>query len=165
MRDAFGGVFMIRLLLVFMFIYVSFTAISLNYAKAFRVKNKIIDLIEQEEVLKIGDFYSNGSGSGISKLDKILKNSGYHRNCIQGDSILKDESYNTKGICYGGVVITVKSNTERYITYNVYTYADWNLGALNMILALGGQTKNERGIADGAWEIAGEAKVTKRLNK
>ena len=47
MRDAYGGIFMVRLFLVFIVIYVAFTAVSLNYAKAFRLKNKLIDYVEE----------------------------------------------------------------------------------------------------------------------
>ena len=47
MRDAFGGTFMIKLGLVFLVVYVSFMAVAINYAKAFRVKNQIINIIEQ----------------------------------------------------------------------------------------------------------------------
>ena len=50
MRDAFGGAFMIKIFLVFIIIYVGFTALSLNYAKAFKVKNKIIDYLEVNEI-------------------------------------------------------------------------------------------------------------------
>ena len=45
MRDAVGGAFMIKLLLVFLAVYTIFIAIAINYAKAFRVKNKILDII------------------------------------------------------------------------------------------------------------------------
>ena len=38
MRDAFGGTFMIQIFLVFILIYISFTALALNYAKAFKAK-------------------------------------------------------------------------------------------------------------------------------
>ena len=36
MRDAFGGAFSIQIFLIFILIYVSFIAVSLNYAKAFK---------------------------------------------------------------------------------------------------------------------------------
>ena len=49
MRDAFGGAFTMKLLLVFLVVYVCFMAIALNYAKAFRAKNGIIDYIERYE--------------------------------------------------------------------------------------------------------------------
>ena len=49
MREAFGGAFMIKLMLIFLVIYVCFIAVALNYAKAFKAKNGIIDLIEKYE--------------------------------------------------------------------------------------------------------------------
>ena len=49
MRDSFGGTFMIQLLLIFIVIYVSFMAVALNYAKAFRVKNGVINILEQQQ--------------------------------------------------------------------------------------------------------------------
>ena len=49
MRDAFGGAFMIKVMLIFLGIYIAFMAVALNYAKAFRVKNQIINIIEQYE--------------------------------------------------------------------------------------------------------------------
>ena len=53
MRDAFGGVFTMNLLLVFIFIFVAFSAVSLNYAKAFKLKNDIIDFIETNEIIDL----------------------------------------------------------------------------------------------------------------
>lgn len=53
MRDAFGGAFMIKLMLIFLVIYVCFIAVALNYAKAFKAKNGIIDLIERYEGFEI----------------------------------------------------------------------------------------------------------------
>lgn len=49
MRDAFGGTFMIQLMLVFLVIYISLLAVGYNYANAFRTKNFIIDYIERYE--------------------------------------------------------------------------------------------------------------------
>ena len=49
MRDAFGGAFSIKLMLIFLILYVSFICVAINYARAFRVKNRIINIIEQYE--------------------------------------------------------------------------------------------------------------------
>ena len=38
MRDAFGGAFMIKIFIIFIFVYICLTAMALNYAKAFKVK-------------------------------------------------------------------------------------------------------------------------------
>ena len=47
MRDAFGGAFMLKVIMVFVVIYVTFMCIALNYARAFRVKNRVINILEQ----------------------------------------------------------------------------------------------------------------------
>ena len=164
MRDAFGGVFMIRLMLVFVFIFVAFTAISLNYAKAFRIKNRIIDFVEQEEILSLDDLFKRGNGNKLKKLDKILDNANYNKECtgvgINGQ--ITSEAGESIGYCYRGIVIEEAEVIDKTIKYNVYTYADWNLGTLNMILALGGQSPNSKYVINGSWEITGTAKVVKR---
>ena len=49
MRDAFGGTFMIEILMVFVVLFVSFTAVMVNVAKTFRIKNQIINIVEQTQ--------------------------------------------------------------------------------------------------------------------
>ena len=69
MRDAFGGAFMIKLFLVFIIIYVSFTALALNYAKAFKVKNKIVEYIESHEEVNI----SRMSAEELMSMEKFFE--------------------------------------------------------------------------------------------
>ena len=73
MRDAFGGEFMIRLFLVFIFIYIMFSAVSLNYAKAFRLKNSVIDYLEKNEILDIKNIDCEG------QLSQIITNKQYNK--------------------------------------------------------------------------------------
>lgn len=164
MRDAFGGVFMIRLMIAFVFIFVAFTAISLNYAKAFRVKNYIIDFIEQQEVLSLDTLFKAGNGKKLKKLDDILNSTNYNKECQNVDSNGKiaTEPGEPVAYCYRGVVFTQTDRIDRTIVYSVSTYADWNLGTLNLILALGGQSPNSQYVINGSWEINGEARVVKR---
>ena len=49
MREAIGGSFMLKLMMVFLVLYVIFLAMALNYAKAFLAKNAIINYIELNE--------------------------------------------------------------------------------------------------------------------
>jgi hypothetical protein len=49
MRDAFGGTFLMYLIIIFIVIYVTFLAAALKYLQAYRVKNEIINYIEQYE--------------------------------------------------------------------------------------------------------------------
>ena len=164
MRDAFGGVFMMRLMLVFVFIFVAFTAISLNYAKAFRIKNSIIDFVEQQEIMDLDNLFHSSNSSKLAKLDKILDNANYNKECQNVDSNgrIGRDAMDGKAYCYRGIVIEQAGMVDKTIIYKVYTYADWNLGALNMILALGGQSPNSKYVINGSWEISGEARVVKR---
>ena len=165
MRDAFGGVFMIRLMLVFVFIFVAFTAISLNYAKAFRVKNKVIDFIEQQEILDLDAFFTSANSKKLEKLDRILDAAKYNKECqkVNVNGKIATEGGAPSAYCYRGIIIEQDEIIDGLtIRYNIYTYADWNLGSLNMILALGGQSPNSEHVINGAWEITGSAKVVKR---
>ena len=164
MRDAFGGVFMIRLMLVFVFIFIAFTAISLNYAKAFRIKNSLTDFIEQQEIFDLDTFFGSANATGIAKLDQILDAAKYNKECqnVGANGRIPREEGDGKAYCYRGVVIEQEAIIDQTIVYKVYTYADWNLGAINMILALGGQSRNSEHVINGSWEIVGEARVVKR---
>ena len=77
MRESFGGAFIIKLVLVFIVIYISFMAIAVEYGKTFRVKNYIINKLEQSQ-------YS-GTASENAVLEEIaikLGNIGYNRDEI-----------------------------------------------------------------------------------
>ncbi len=164
MRDSFGGIFMFRLMIVFIFIFVTFTAVSLNYAKAFRIKNGIIDFIEQEEIYSLDTLFKSASPNKLSKLNAILDNANYNKECQNVDSNgkVKRDQGDKVAYCYRGIIIEEEGVVNKTIVYNVYTYASWNLGALNMILALGGQSPNSENVVDGTWEIKGEARVSAR---
>ena len=49
MRDAFGGLMNMVIIIVFLVLVSGYLAFNVNYTKAFRVKNKIITTIEQYE--------------------------------------------------------------------------------------------------------------------
>lgn len=168
MRDAFGGVFMIRLFLVFIFIYVAFSAISLNYAKAFKIKNKVIDLVETNEVISLTDakFYQYKE-----KLEEIIVNSNYNSKCENygiNDGEQKSAEGDVTGYCHKGIYIkkigeeSQSGSNASIITYQVSVSAEWNLGILNKILVLGGKRENSEDRITGNWVIVGEAKVVSK---
>ncbi len=49
MREATGGALLIKIVLIFIAIYISFLAVSINYSQAFKVKNKLITIVEVNE--------------------------------------------------------------------------------------------------------------------
>lgn len=156
MREAFGGVFMFRLLLVFVFIYVAFTAVSLNYAKAFRVKNKVISYLEENDITDLSKLNCD------TDLGPLILKKQYIKSCKNGNGLITDSDEKFSKYCCNGVVITEKEITNNNYTYIVNTYADWNIGTLNMLLALGGESKNNTEVVNGTWKITGEATVKRR---
>lgn len=174
MRDAFGGVFTMNIMLVFIFIFVAFSAVSLNYAKAFRLKNSIIDFVEENEIIRLGDISTRGLQD--SQLAAIIANANYNKTCdsigLSQDTVVTEDSIST--YCYNGVVIVTDKTTTKVtnnddhiktneITYTVITYADWNMGALNKILFLAGKPGDADNTLNSSWEIKGKAKVIARV--
>lgn len=51
MREAIGGTWLLTIVLVFIVLFSSFLALSINYSKAFKVKNGIVNIIEKNEGL------------------------------------------------------------------------------------------------------------------
>ena len=49
MKESIGGTWLIGIVALFIVLFSAFMAYSINYTKAFRAKNSIIDLIEQSE--------------------------------------------------------------------------------------------------------------------
>lgn len=165
MRDAFGGLFMFNLFIIFIFIFVAFSAVSLTYAKAFRLKNSLITYVEEQEIISL-----NLDNTKLEGIDKILQGASYHKTC---DSLNKRDGFSKSAegkideYCHNGVVIRIKygypkkidGTNSKLIVYEIMTYADWNLGVMNKLLALSG--RNGESI-DGFWTIKGEAKVVQR---
>ena len=109
MRDSFGGVFTMRILLVFIFIFVSFSAVSFNYAKSFRLKNKVISFIEENEIIEL---YSSNFDDNLPKLEAILKETNYNKTCTGGNGNIETPTGYDSGYCYNGIVI-LKENRDR----------------------------------------------------
>lgn len=68
MREAIGGTWLFGLVLTFIVFFASFLAVSINYSKAFNVKNNIVDLIGK---------YEGNNKCARQKIGEYLKDVGY----------------------------------------------------------------------------------------
>ncbi len=110
MRDAFGGAFSIKLMLIFLMLYVAFICVAINYARAFRVKNRIINVIEQNEGV-------DKHGNVETKISEILYNAGYYVKESEVERVrCKDCTFVEPGYSYK----EIKSADDTY--YYVETY-------------------------------------------
>ena len=68
MREAIGGTWLFGLVITFIVFFASFLAVSINYAKAFNVKNNVVDLISK---------YEGNNCNARKKIANYLKDTGY----------------------------------------------------------------------------------------
>ena len=139
MRDAFGGAFSIKLMLIFLMLYVAFICVALNYARAFRVKNRIINIIEQYE-----GYCGDNSEQINNDINSYLSKTGYYISKDDVDGYIgKDgnESYeclngfNNDGNGYGYCVYNKNSNSldcSDKSVYSVETYMIFKLPIINI---------------------------------
>lgn len=156
MRDAFGGGFMIRLFLVFVFIYICFTAIALNYAKAFKVKNKVVSYLEDNEIILTDKMTAASVDNMVKEFEKIYGELNYK---IDTGTCIKYPSGKTLYKC-NGVEITQIGKDLRTggVYYEVATSVGWNAGFLNKLLAIGDSEADGDEIV-GIWKIYGETRL------
>lgn len=107
MRESIGGSWLFSLVIIFILLFTAFLSITINYSKAFKIKNSIIDIIEEEEGFthdsaeRINN-YLNGTGYNnrgtcrtgflTSDGDTITSSTGArYRYCVR-----KHDSFSTK---------------------------------------------------------------------
>lgn len=167
MRDAFGGSFMIMLFLVFIMIYICFTAVALSYAKAFKVKNNIIDYLENSELSSLESLMKAKEWDEFASYinEEIIGNKNYNMsgyNICKGYPI-KDENGKTIAICHdAGIIIseTEQAKNTEGVYYTVSTYLGWDIGFFSKLAALNGGVKEpEVGEVAGFWRISGQTRL------
>ena len=162
MRDAFGGTFMIQIFIVFLLIYISFTALALNYAKAFKAKNFIIDYLEENEIMDL-----TGTAAEYEEMDRIFEQELLTGLNYQASDIPCNESSNSSTYKCGKIGYTIEktgdSSSTGGVYYTVSTYVGWDLGFLSPILRIGGNNSNSSDIP-GYWKISGQTRVIYKEN-
>ena len=74
MREAFGGSWLLGFVALFIVLFSAYLAVSINYTKAFKAKNKIINIIEQNEGMSksVGDV-RNKTDEELNKIiDEVI---------------------------------------------------------------------------------------------
>lgn len=68
MKEAVGGTVLLKIVLVFLIIYIMFMAIVLKYGRTFRIKNALINQIEQHEGF-----------TTLEEIEEVARSLGYFR--------------------------------------------------------------------------------------
>ena len=153
MRDAIGGVFSLQIILVFVILINGYLAYSVNYTRAFRVKNEIINIVEESEGFREG-------GTAATRISSLVKTAGYGLSSIQQQNVRNNNNVDgwycngQDGYCIkcydntGNNSITSDNAEYRGVYYGVKTYVNMDIPVLNRIftglpdfLAVKGETK------------------------
>lgn len=142
MKEAYGGATNLYLFLFFFVVYVSFLAFALQFAKAYRVKNYVIDVLEQGQY--DGKAMDSGTNREIAnKLHDYFLSIPYTGVNNIAEDFCKDNSdsdtYTANS--YEGACI-IKYGEEDAPYYKVFTFVDFNLPLLDLDLKIpvGGET-------------------------
>lgn len=134
MREAVGSTFLFNIMIIFIFFFASFLAIAINYSQAFRVKNQIINYIEQYEGLnetseeKIVQYASNSGYYKEITCDCDSGGVGNNYNCgtmindNKNGGAIKFNGNTAKGVC-----IRKLKNADDETYYRVTTFVKFNL--------------------------------------
>ena len=132
MRDAFGGTFMLEILMVFIVLFVAFTAVIVNIASKFRIKNEIINIMEQYD-------YKNNAGGTVDKLKDYITKSGY--NFADPTNKYSSSCSSSGGEWMEGGYCIVPYDGGSYYTVTVYVNASLPFFNLNFTFPITGESK------------------------
>lgn len=159
MKESIGGTWLIGIVALFIVLFSAFMAYSINYTKAFRAKNGIIDLIEQNE----GYTFYNGpnidnvkqeelmnDSSVQAKAYALVKSMGYdygskseNKVVCNNDGTISDATKMDAAYQPGGYCVYRFCNSDGTYRYKVVTYVMMKFPVINfgITVPIKGETK------------------------
>lgn len=135
MKDAFGGSFILRIMLVFFVVFICFMTVAINLSKTYRIKNNIINILERSNPK---NFDTNGNNDTKSKIDSYLRRVAYNYN----NQKIKDDCTDNGGKLLSGVcIVEKKENNSVYYRVITYFVVDFPLFDLGILIPISGETK------------------------
>lgn len=154
MREAIGGAWLLSITVGLIALFTSYLAFSVNYSKAFKVKDAIVERIEKYEGF---DRYNDKEMKEINEyLNKIGYNTKGRCNSaigftsdtefigVDGSNVRKNDMTNRHVYCVERVAKNVELGDYSSSYYKVTVFYGLSLGFidLNSIFFLTGETKN-----------------------
>lgn len=147
MREAIGGTWLLGFVVIFVVLFSGYLAVSINYTKAFKIKNKIIDIIEANEgftesnnsdLNALSDDELDKDPSVEAKIFKQLKAIGYYTTEDVDCSVKDGEKEYDGGYCVKSVTTNSGSGY-----YKVKTFIKFDLDIVNISIQIpiSGETK------------------------
>lgn len=134
MREAIGNTFIVNLIIVFVVIFIALFAGSTSYTKAYKVKNQIINMIEEHH----GNYEE-----ATREIDNYLGRVGYRvggsGNCPAGSiTAASDYRYCVQRVVQNG---SAESGSNYYYRITTYMYFEIPIIASLVQIPVSGETK------------------------
>lgn len=109
MKEAFGTAYVVNFVIIFVILFIFFFVAGMSYTKAFKIKNRIVDIIEENEC-----YSEDATCESKGQIDDILKEAGYR---------VTNSRPNCKTIqgAEGAELLTTTTNTFNYCVYKFRT--------------------------------------------
>lgn len=135
MKEAIGNAFLFNIVIVFVVIFIAFLVGSLSYTKAFKVKNRIVSIIEENET------YNNSSVR--DEIDGALGTIGYrvNKNGIQKCDVRNEKNAVNKTSNYRYCIYEYQTSRGKYYGVVAYMYFDIPLISEVLEIPIYGETK------------------------
>lgn len=137
MEDSIGAAFLLKMLLIFIAVFVIFIAVAINFARAFRIKNQIINRIEQSEGF---------TETAMGEIDEDLRNANYNYHDL-ATTRCNDKAYG-RGYCVETFEVDNDDGLSR-VYYKVTTFLVIDIPLIKTDIPV---------------NISGETKMIERIN-
>ncbi len=136
MRESIGGISLFNLVIVFVLLFTGYISLSINYSKAYNVKNELVNIIKNQ-----GGICTEGADICNNFVDQIQDYFGevsYHSHgtCQEGwYGFKRDGSISRDGaaFCVKGIPVSQNSELPNVVYYQVKVFYQLDLPILNSI--------------------------------
>src|SRR5574344_1686786 len=143
MKEAIGNSAVFNLIIVFIAIIIALLVESLSYSKAFKVKNRIVDIIEKND-----SGYSSSNRTAINEqIDTFLGQIGYRVNGNDNNNCPVQSGANNNGIAlntdsnYQYCIYEYESTRGYYYAVIAYMYFDFPVIGDKLVIPVRGETE------------------------
>lgn len=145
MKDAFGGSFILRIMLTFFVVFICFMTASITISKVFRIKNNVINILERSDPKKLSK-----TGGTIENIDVYLQKSSYsyaNVDNVKNDCIKQNGTLTGNGVCIvsyingSGESNSIENAVSVYYKVTAYVVVDFPLFHLGTVIPISGESK------------------------
>lgn len=124
MKESYGGTFMLWLFLFFLIVYITILCSALQFAKTYRVKNKIVNMIEQNKynINKEPSSLDDDLGKYFASVPYVVDENHMSKKKKECDAKNSDDEGNTNSHWFSGTCITKLQSNDSAVYYEVEVY-------------------------------------------